>query len=364
MKILVAGQGIDPDATTYRNCFSDIGNEWYAKYVCYALEKKWVLGYPDGTFRPEQTVTRAEAIKMLITTQGIPVSDSARQFADVMPYEWFCNYVNAGAAKGLIDTASPYFNPNDGMTRSDVSESIFRAIAMKETGKTKFTNDLRSQLSLIADSSASSTSSHAQNSIPSSPLYNNTTSSSSSSSRVQQNSLTQNTPQHSGILTVQHKNTSYTIPYGTKKGLFDEMFFSAMNGDVKVTSIPLKLSLSINNVPRSFINATFYLEVDGSVVQTIVVDGSTYNKEITFSDPSGLFTIPDGGQKDVKFYLDAIIDKESCGADNIDDSMFPTKVGTDASGFGNEASEFTATFSKIEFVGSSACGSEYNWWEN
>lgn len=51
-----------------RRCkeFSDIkGNEWYAKYVCYAQWVGIVDGYPDGTFRPMELVTVAELTKML-----------------------------------------------------------------------------------------------------------------------------------------------------------------------------------------------------------------------------------------------------------------------------------------------------------
>jgi hypothetical protein len=50
------------------NCFSDIHDEWFAPYVCYAKDKGWIKGYEDGTYRPEQKVTRAEAIKMVLAS--------------------------------------------------------------------------------------------------------------------------------------------------------------------------------------------------------------------------------------------------------------------------------------------------------
>lgn len=71
MKILVAGQGISPDETVYQNCFPDVTTDWYAKYVCYAYEQGWVDGYPDSTFKPAQTVNKVEALKMLVNALGL-----------------------------------------------------------------------------------------------------------------------------------------------------------------------------------------------------------------------------------------------------------------------------------------------------
>src|SRR3989338_5338729 len=39
MKILVAGQGISPDENVYKDCYPDVTDDWYAKYVCYATEQ-------------------------------------------------------------------------------------------------------------------------------------------------------------------------------------------------------------------------------------------------------------------------------------------------------------------------------------
>jgi hypothetical protein len=66
-KIMVYGS-LDgqPDAEVYNNCFSDVTTEWYAPYVCYAQEQGWVQGYPDGTYKPAQNVNRVEALKIIM----------------------------------------------------------------------------------------------------------------------------------------------------------------------------------------------------------------------------------------------------------------------------------------------------------
>ncbi len=66
MKMVVEMIFGTPDDETYKNCFPDVKTEWFAKYVCYAKEQGWVSGYPDGTFRPANNTNRAEAIKIIL----------------------------------------------------------------------------------------------------------------------------------------------------------------------------------------------------------------------------------------------------------------------------------------------------------
>jgi hypothetical protein len=45
--------------------FSDIGGNWAAKYINSAAAKGWVSGYPDGTFSPDSNITRAETVSLM-----------------------------------------------------------------------------------------------------------------------------------------------------------------------------------------------------------------------------------------------------------------------------------------------------------
>ena len=48
------------------NSFSDVSdNYWAAKYIALAEHLGWINGYPDGTFKPSQPITRAEAMKLV-----------------------------------------------------------------------------------------------------------------------------------------------------------------------------------------------------------------------------------------------------------------------------------------------------------
>jgi len=74
-KILVeAAVGVPFDSWT--GCFDDLTDDWYIPHVCYAESRGWIDGYSDGTFRPDQTINKAEALKILINTFEVPVQDS------------------------------------------------------------------------------------------------------------------------------------------------------------------------------------------------------------------------------------------------------------------------------------------------
>gem|GEM_PF-3094287 len=47
------------------NRFSDIDYHWAAQYINLAAEEGWISGYPDGTFKPDQNITRAEAMTLV-----------------------------------------------------------------------------------------------------------------------------------------------------------------------------------------------------------------------------------------------------------------------------------------------------------
>ena len=45
---------------------TDINGHWAKKYIEYGVDKGYINGYTDGTFKPDGTVTRAEFSKILI----------------------------------------------------------------------------------------------------------------------------------------------------------------------------------------------------------------------------------------------------------------------------------------------------------
>lgn len=87
--------------TDYQMTFHDVpASHWGYQYVAIAQEMGWVDGFPDGTFRPDQSLTRAEAVTMLNRFLGrIPDEEAIRScenirfFPDVAPSDWFYYHV-------------------------------------------------------------------------------------------------------------------------------------------------------------------------------------------------------------------------------------------------------------------------------
>lgn len=72
----------------------------------YLKEQGIITGYADGTFKPDKTVVRSEAIKLIVA----PLVDAAAlaqvtssPFSDVKPGDWFLGYVEAARQNGIID---------------------------------------------------------------------------------------------------------------------------------------------------------------------------------------------------------------------------------------------------------------------
>ena len=50
--------------------FSDIDSHWAEKYINRAAQAGWIKGYPDGTFKPDKNITRAEAMTLINAVLG------------------------------------------------------------------------------------------------------------------------------------------------------------------------------------------------------------------------------------------------------------------------------------------------------
>lgn len=150
MKILVEAQGVTPDPEEYKDCFTDIKEEWYAPYVCYAKEMEWVSGYEDGTFAPEKPVNKVEAIKMTINSQGFSEETSTcdtELFEDTDENAWYGKYLCVAKEKGLLEEGTDEnYVPTEDITRGQVSENIFRAITIKKLNEKAFHDAMKENI--------------------------------------------------------------------------------------------------------------------------------------------------------------------------------------------------------------------------
>lgn len=124
-----------PEIDYEPNCFPDINDEWFAKYVCFAKKQNWIEGYPDGTFGPGNYVNKAEAIKIILEIFGhgqyinkYPQVNT--EFQDVNGDDWFAPYI-VYANKLNILQDKVFFQPEKSMTRVETAEIIFRLLTVE-----------------------------------------------------------------------------------------------------------------------------------------------------------------------------------------------------------------------------------------
>jgi hypothetical protein len=83
----------DLSASADADAFSDISGHWAADYINSAAEKGWIQGYPDGTFRPQNQLTRAEIVTAVnnMLDRGIELADipdGVPEYTDLLESYW------------------------------------------------------------------------------------------------------------------------------------------------------------------------------------------------------------------------------------------------------------------------------------
>jgi murein DD-endopeptidase MepM/ murein hydrolase activator NlpD len=108
--------------------FGDISsNDWFYNYVSTAYLRSVVSGYPDGTFKAGNLVNRAEFFKMLLVAMDIPIPTNVSKdpFTDVGINDWPAPYFQYVKDHELIDATLRAW-PTAGMKRGDVAEAMYR----------------------------------------------------------------------------------------------------------------------------------------------------------------------------------------------------------------------------------------------
>lgn len=105
--------------------FSDVAStDWYYEHVQWVLCNGIAGGYTDGTFRPANNTTRAQIAKMIVVASRWPLRQpTTPTFSDVDPGTTFYMYVETAAFRGIAGGYSDgTFRPNNYVTRGQLSK--------------------------------------------------------------------------------------------------------------------------------------------------------------------------------------------------------------------------------------------------
>lgn len=110
--------------------FSDVSiTHDFCRYIAYLSNRGIVEGYAGGTFKPEQNINRAEALKIILETFGISSSgDTTLPFKDVKTDDWFHPYVKTAYVRDIVDgyetNEGTLFKPGGNITRAEAVKII------------------------------------------------------------------------------------------------------------------------------------------------------------------------------------------------------------------------------------------------
>jgi len=124
MKLVVSALHVYPHRVRYSYCFDDVGGEWFASYVCFAKEKRWISGSGDNLFYPERNITGAEVLKII--ANAYQVEGIKGEIGEGDP--WYKPYIEYGESAGWLESlgSQTAFDPDAELTRGELGELLFR----------------------------------------------------------------------------------------------------------------------------------------------------------------------------------------------------------------------------------------------
>lgn len=123
--------------------FTDISNENVnKKAVQYLVENGYINGYPDGSFKPLNSLTRAHAAVLLARALDLDTSNVKNPgFTDVPTSHPYYKEIAAIANKGIMKgSGADKFNPEAKLTRAQMAKILVEAYALKGTSSMTFTD--------------------------------------------------------------------------------------------------------------------------------------------------------------------------------------------------------------------------------
>jgi parallel beta-helix repeat protein len=122
-----------PVAVTGPTQFSDLGSHWGTAFIQGLVTRGLILGFPDGTFKPEASITRAEYAAIVAKTFDLPQQrgTGTGAFADVNNEFWAAAAIRVAAKMGFISGfPDGTFRPQQNLTRVQALVSLVSGLGL------------------------------------------------------------------------------------------------------------------------------------------------------------------------------------------------------------------------------------------
>jgi len=154
VKILVEGQPVatlaghvdtsgflEPQSGLVYRGFADLRGHWSEGEVLAFSLRGILAGYPDGTFQPDQKISRGEFIKLLLSALDLSKGEvppaATSSFTDVGKTSWLYPYVERAVTLGILRPADygQEFRPNEAVTRREMATLMVRACGWEDEAR-------------------------------------------------------------------------------------------------------------------------------------------------------------------------------------------------------------------------------------
>lgn len=110
---------------------SDISGHWAKGTITQWTSKGYISGYPDGTFKPDNSITRAEFVVLVNKAMGYTKKGNA-YFRDVNTNYWGYDEIQKGVSAGYVKgDPDGSFRPNDSVTRQEAAVMISKILDLE-----------------------------------------------------------------------------------------------------------------------------------------------------------------------------------------------------------------------------------------
>ncbi|MFB7817220.1 S-layer homology domain-containing protein [Paenibacillus chitinolyticus] len=132
---------------------TDLDRSYAQKEIEGLISEGILSGYPDGTFKPENPITRAEFAKILVLALGLKEEPAkSASFHDVDASSWYSGYVGSLVASGITQgTTASTFSPDAKVTREELVVFFVRAFGLAESASVKSPTTKLTDLDLASD---------------------------------------------------------------------------------------------------------------------------------------------------------------------------------------------------------------------
>ena len=114
------------NSTDKDSTFSDVADShWAAGYIAAAVKAGYITGFPDGTYRPQATLTRAQGINLFL--QLATEKDSSEEIPalqDLDKNHWAANSLAIALAAGMIEAQGSKIQPEQPFARGDLARAL------------------------------------------------------------------------------------------------------------------------------------------------------------------------------------------------------------------------------------------------